>query len=388
MNPLASITRGFVVVVLLLLTPSLLHAQNLQMIDNGTIVTGVYGGGQIGGDCSGSHPGFMYNGVGGGGLVLCGGSFLVATSPTNVIGENYTTLDGSVDWTQGTWSDTASPWPHVEVGHTTSFSDVEGMGLDVDFSVYYSDDDDINEQFFIAEYVVTNNSGGSLDLALGMWMDWDVDPAGTNEAEHDGTSSQWVFGDGSGVTEVFGVALSPFHPMSGTDCFHPYTTRDDAIYLAMTTLGPSTCPPADIRGPIGAGTRTVADGEATSASFCFVGADDAADFLAQVNNCYPFSPIIEPNPDGTPGTHNLSQAYPNPFNPQARFTLEIAEPQNVRIAVYDMLGREVAMLHSGALANGSAHSFTIDGAGLPSGVYFIRAIGEQFSDTRRVTLQK
>lgn len=387
MNTLATTTQGFAIAVLLLLTSSLLHAQNLQRIDNGTIVTGVYGGGQFGGDCSGSHSGFMYIGVGGGGLVLCGAGFLVATSPTNVIGENYTTLDGSADWSQGTWSDTPSPFPHVEVGYTTSFSDVEGVGLDIDFSIYYSDDDDFNEQFFIAQYDVTNNSGGQLDLTLGMWLDWDVDPAGTNEAEHDGAAWQWVSGDGSSITEVFGTAVL-VAPLSSTDCFHPYTTTDDAIYSAMTILGPSPCGPSDIRGPIGAGTRTVANGETTSALFCFIGADDEADFAAQVHNCYPFDPIIEPNPDGTPGTHKLSLAYPNPFNPEARITLEIAEQQLVRISVHDALGREVALLNTGMLSAGSAHAFTIDGAGLPSGVYMVRAIGEHFSDTRRVTLQK
>jgi len=97
---------------------------------------------------------------------------------------------------------------------------------------------------------------------------------------------------------------------------------------------------------------------------------------------------IEPGPDGLPGTHNLSAVFPNPFNPQARFTLEVAEQQSVRIVVYDALGREVATLHDGALGAGSIHEFQIDGANLPSGVYVVRAIGEQFTDVRQVTLTK
>ena len=97
---------------------------------------------------------------------------------------------------------------------------------------------------------------------------------------------------------------------------------------------------------------------------------------------------IEPGPDGLPGTHNLSAVYPNPFNPQARFTLEIAEQQDVNIAVFDALGRQVALLHDGALGAGTIHEFRIDGANLPSGVYVVRAIGEQFTDVRQVTLTK
>ncbi len=96
----------------------------------------------------------------------------------------------------------------------------------------------------------------------------------------------------------------------------------------------------------------------------------------------------ENGPDGLPGTHNLSSAYPNPFNPQANFTLEVAEQQSVRIAVYDALGREVATLFNGTLTAGPAHEFTIDGAGLPSGIYVVRATGEQFTDALSVTLLK
>ncbi|MCH7637993.1 MAG: T9SS type A sorting domain-containing protein [Bacteroidetes bacterium] len=97
---------------------------------------------------------------------------------------------------------------------------------------------------------------------------------------------------------------------------------------------------------------------------------------------------IEPGPDGLPGTHNLSAVYPNPFNPQARFTLEVAEQQNVNIAVFDALGRQVALLHDGTLGAGTIHEFRIDGANLPSGVYVVRAIGEHFTDVRQVTLIK
>jgi len=96
---------------------------------------------------------------------------------------------------------------------------------------------------------------------------------------------------------------------------------------------------------------------------------------------------IEPGPDGTPGTHAFRVA-PNPFRDDARLTLEVAETQAVRVAVYDALGREVALLHDGALAPGRDHTFTLAGADLPGGVYVVRATGEAFSDTRTVTLAR
>jgi len=82
----------------------------------------------------------------------------------------------------------------------------------------------------------------------------------------------------------------------------------------------------------------------------------------------------------------LSAVYPNPFNPQASFTLDVARAQAARVALYDALGREVAVLHDGPLAARATHRFTLDGSGLPSGAYVVRVVGETFTAARRVTL--
>jgi hypothetical protein len=97
---------------------------------------------------------------------------------------------------------------------------------------------------------------------------------------------------------------------------------------------------------------------------------------------------IEPGPDGTPGTHALSSATPNPFRGGTALTLEVAETQHVTVAVYDALGQHVATLHDGALAAGSAHRLTLAAADLAAGVYVVRVTGETFSDARAVTLAR
>lgn len=91
---------------------------------------------------------------------------------------------------------------------------------------------------------------------------------------------------------------------------------------------------------------------------------------------------------GVVGTYELSDVYPNPFNPQAQFNLAIGTDQSVTIAVYDVMGRQVATIYEGQLASGEAHQFTIDGSSLASGAYLVRISGEHFSDTRRITLLK
>jgi hypothetical protein len=51
--------------------------------------------------------------------------------------------------------------------------------------------------------------------------------------------------------------------------------------------------------------------------------------------------------------------------------------------VYDALGREVTVLHDGPLP-ASSRSFQLDGGSLPSGLYLVRATGNDFVATQRV----
>ncbi|MEM6784748.1 MAG: choice-of-anchor B family protein [Bacteroidota bacterium] len=79
---------------------------------------------------------------------------------------------------------------------------------------------------------------------------------------------------------------------------------------------------------------------------------------------------------------SLSAAYPNPFSQQTTLALTLDTPERVRAEVYDLLGRRVATLLDGTV---DAASLTLDGTTLPSGTYVVRAVGETFVETRRVT---
>ena len=88
------------------------------------------------------------------------------------------------------------------------------------------------------------------------------------------------------------------------------------------------------------------------------------------------------------GDFLLTPAYPNPFNPRTQFSLSVAEPQEVLIEVYNLLGRRVDVLHDGPLSGQTRYTFLFDADALPSGLYLIRVVGEQFTTTQRVTLLK
>ncbi|MFQ5568920.1 MAG: T9SS type A sorting domain-containing protein [Rhodothermales bacterium] len=102
---------------------------------------------------------------------------------------------------------------------------------------------------------------------------------------------------------------------------------------------------------------------------------------------FEYSPEVEVYVE-VPGAYVLVAPYPNPFNPEAQFSLTVAQAQHARVAVYDVLGRRVAVLHQGPFDAARVYRFRFDGSGLPSGVYVLQATGERFAASRTMTLLK
>ncbi|MCU7494923.1 MAG: T9SS type A sorting domain-containing protein [Ignavibacteria bacterium] len=79
--------------------------------------------------------------------------------------------------------------------------------------------------------------------------------------------------------------------------------------------------------------------------------------------------------------------YPNPFNGQTTLTFETSEAAYTRIAVYDIVGREVEKLYDGIIQRGS-HTFRWNAGSLPTGNYFIHVINGSKSRTLKALLLK
>ncbi len=84
----------------------------------------------------------------------------------------------------------------------------------------------------------------------------------------------------------------------------------------------------------------------------------------------------------------LEGAYPNPFNPEARFRFAVRESVPVRVGLYDALGREVRVLYAGTPAGSQMQEVRIDGRALTSGTYFVRLLGEGINAVKQITLLK
>lgn len=84
----------------------------------------------------------------------------------------------------------------------------------------------------------------------------------------------------------------------------------------------------------------------------------------------------------------LEQNYPNPFNPVTKIKFDIPQSlQNVKLAVYDLLGRQVAMLVDQQLQAGK-YEVELDGNRLSSGTYFYRLKAGSFTEIKKMILIK
>jgi hypothetical protein len=116
---------------------------------------------------------------------------------------------------------------------------------------------------------------------------------------------------------------------------------------------------------------------------------------------------VESTPDVLPNSFSLHQNYPNPFNPTTGIRYQVAAlsgvegpgvreagsgglglgASNTKLVVYDLLGREVAVLVNEKKSPGT-YEVHFDGSGLASGVYIYRLMAGSFVQSRTMMLLK
>ena len=86
-----------------------------------------------------------------------------------------------------------------------------------------------------------------------------------------------------------------------------------------------------------------------------------------------------------PAAFALEQNYPNPFNPSTLIRYSLPSTEQVSLKVFDMLGREVAVLVNARQAAGR-YEVSFNAMNLPSGLYFYRLQAGSYSETRKMML--
>ena len=89
----------------------------------------------------------------------------------------------------------------------------------------------------------------------------------------------------------------------------------------------------------------------------------------------------------TPRQFALQQNYPNPFNPATLIRYELRDAGNVKLEVFDMIGRRVAVLVDGVKEAGT-HEVRFNAESFSSGVYIYRLTDGSRTAVRQMTLIK
>jgi hypothetical protein len=96
---------------------------------------------------------------------------------------------------------------------------------------------------------------------------------------------------------------------------------------------------------------------------------------------------IDPISAEIPKLFKLYNNYPNPFNPSTKLRFDIPKAGFTKLVVYDLLGRQSAVVLAQELKAGK-YEIAFDGSALSSGVYFYKLVSGNFVDTKKMLLVK
>ncbi len=181
-----------------------------------------------------------------------------------------------------------------------------------------------------------------------------------------------TFNQQSDTTARFGVA-----PLGG----------DPEVEAAALWDGMDNAAGAVTRSAPGGGLRSV------FFSFAFETVADSAAAAALLENAIlgllddQVSTPVGSEENLRPALARLRQNYPNPFNPSTRIQFTLPEPRHAVVRVFDLLGREVAVLVNESRAAGT-HEVEWNAKGMPSGVYLCQlTVGVSVQTTRMILMK-
>lgn len=88
-----------------------------------------------------------------------------------------------------------------------------------------------------------------------------------------------------------------------------------------------------------------------------------------------------------PNEFSLSQNYPNPFNPNTNISFSLPKATNVKITVYNAIGKEISVLVNGNYEAG-LHTISWNANNISSGMYFYKMEAGNFTATKKLVLMK
>jgi len=138
--------------------------------------------------------------------------------------------------------------------------------------------------------------------------------------------------------------------------------------------GTGSCNPD---GPASPYFQLLQNGSQNHGSYLEVWSADVVNYpqsisAAKIAGLYTITEVQRAEESITPLKFELQQNYPNPFNPSTKIAFTLAKSGMTTLKIFDVLGREVAVLVNGPMKAGVLHQVQFDASKLTSGIYFSR----------------
>ncbi|MCI0330290.1 MAG: FG-GAP-like repeat-containing protein [candidate division Zixibacteria bacterium] len=354
----------------------------------------------------GGHPNagsvFVYSGTDGSPLFRKDGSSMSEFFGTSVAGTGDVDGDGYADFVIGTpYAEDPDSAQSFNSGAAFVYSGRDGSLL---FN-FQSDKEDDNLGYSVSGAGDVNGDGRS-DFVVGVPHINNIGPSDVGRAiiysGGDG-SALWIL-HGDAVGDYFGTSVAGTGDVDG----------DGKGDVAVGAFG------AENGGQFQAGAAFVFSGADGALLFRLngaraydrmgvpvagagdVNADGYADFIISApqadtgrGQVFVYGLVPTDAPDeiaNRPARFELAQNYPNPFNPATTIRYRLPRQERVALEIFNLLGERVNLLADGLQAAGE-YAFSWNGTDkkgktLPSGIYFYRLRGRDFSETKKMLLLK
>lgn len=185
-------------------------------------------------------------------------------------------------------------------------------------------------------------------------------------------------------TQLFtqSIANPPAGAFTNINVSPAITINDGGFYVVWTMEGEGIALGEDILAPYS--NRSFEGFETSYAPYRNASTQDP---IVRARIHLPGTIGITNTSSNIPERYILSQNYPNPFNPTTKIDFAIPKNGLVKIAVYDILGRQVSNLVNQNLTAGT-YSIDFNGANLNSGIFFYRIEADGFVETKKMLLIK
>jgi len=282
-------------------------------------------------------------------------------------GESFIT--GQLTWLEQDLAAAAGAHARVLFHHFDFQGQLDLNSLNVDMALWghiHRDTDDATHPYDIS---TDNASRGTRAFRLIRWGNGALDARPTLYA-----------GPGDGVlTADFSPANDGAHDLVTVtvDNGHPERFQHGQVRVRMPIV-----PAYEVTG----GTLAQVDASGATA-LCYVDVDIPAGGVATVT-----VEALDITAVDLPRVARLSGVSPNPFNPRTEIRYDLPVAADIRLSVFDVRGRELAVLVNGRREAGDHveawEARAADGTVLPSGVYLVGFRAGDYNETRKITLMK